>query len=297
MAGLRTALCTAVYPGVEPWLPELCRSIMEQSDHDFELLVVLDGVSETTWLESGGRDLRARLIPAPPGATPAEVRNVLLYAACAHDLLVLVDSDDVLLPERTAAARRTLQSADVAGCAMELVDVAGRPLGHTFGSQYDVVDDALILETNLFGMGNSAWHSRAMLPCLPIPPACKAADWFLATRARLQGRTFRFDPVPRMRYRQHPNNLAGVVPPFSPERLLRGADLAREHFDLVLGLREAEPGTRYRERLLAASRGAARFCQRARTDSEWLAGVASDRNRRGPLEAWWAFLSAQEEDE
>jgi hypothetical protein len=325
MAGRRTAVCTAVYPGIEPWLPELCASIAGQTDRDFDVVVILDGLPERTWLERGGRMLAARILQAPAGKTAAEVRNILLANACtSHEALVLVDGDDVMLPERVAAARIDLQRFDVTGCAMELMDQDGRPLGHVFGGlrrgdlpRADAQacgpadaqacgpadaracgpkDDRYIFESNRFGMGNTAWRSAALSACLPVPADCVAADWYVATRARLQGRRFRFDPVPRMRYRQHPNNVAGVLPPFSPDRLLRGARLAAGHFRHVLDLAEAAPGTRYRERLEGASRRVGRFLERAVSDPRWLALFAEELGRSGPLDAWWAFIGAIEED-
>ncbi len=293
----RLALCTAVYPGVEPWLPDLCASIAGQTDPAFDLFVILDGVPEATWLSRGGAGLSASLLHAPAGATTADVRNLLLTgAAAAHDGLVLVDSDDILLPERVAAARAGLRGADVVGCAMELVDQAGQPLGLVFGHGSPATDRHII-ESNRFGMGNGAWRSQALLSCLPIPSRCRAADWFVATRALLQGHSLRFDPVPLMRYRQHSNNLAGVLPPFSPERLLRGALLAREHYDLVLALDEARPGRPLHERLQAASRQVDRFLRKARSEPEWLTRYGHELDRRGPLDSWWAFLDAPTEDE
>ena len=72
----------------------------------------------------------ATFVVAEPGSTPAEVRQqALTRIADRYDAVVLVDSDDLLHPDRVAAARAWLDDADVAACGLRLVDEAGQPLG------------------------------------------------------------------------------------------------------------------------------------------------------------------------
>ena len=77
-----------------------------------------------------GAALWSTWVLAQPGDTPAQVRQRLLERIVkACDGVVLVDSDDILHPNRVASARLALQHSDMVGCALRLVDTQGQALG------------------------------------------------------------------------------------------------------------------------------------------------------------------------
>ena len=124
------ALYTAVYPGAAPFLAAWYASVQAQADRDFDLWISLDGLTEAAVVAQLGDRPAATFVVAEPGYTPAQVRQQALTRIADHyDAVVLVDSDDLLHPDRVAAARAWLEGADVAACGLRLVDEAGQPLG------------------------------------------------------------------------------------------------------------------------------------------------------------------------
>lgn len=234
------AVYTTIYRGVEPYLADWYRSLVDQTDQDFQLWIGLDALECEAVQKLLGPGLKATWIVARHGATPAQIRQEALaqiVKACSG--VVLVDSDDVLFPSRVASARADLKSCDLAGCALCLVDQRGNDLGLTFGLPPQLGLDGVLPRNNIFGFSNSAFRSDVLRKCLPIPAGAVLVDWFLATRAWLLGATLAFDTVPRMGYRQHPANTARVRFPFSRDQVISDTALVRHHFTLLL----AEPVT------------------------------------------------------
>ena len=129
------ALYTAVYPGAARFLASWYASVQAQADRDFDLWISLDGLTEAAVVARLGDRPAATFVVAEAGFTPAQVRQqALARIADRYDAVVLVDSDDLLHPDRVAAARAWLEGADVAACGLRLVDEAGQPLGVTLAT-------------------------------------------------------------------------------------------------------------------------------------------------------------------
>lgn len=218
------------------------RSLRQQTDQDFQLWIGLDVLGSESIQNMLGPELKANWVVAPPGSTPAQVRQqalVQILATCA--VVVLVDSDDLLHPSRVAAARADLRTSELAGCALRLIDQQGKDLGLTFGLPSGLRPEDVLPRNNVFGFSNSAFRSDLLRRCLPIPADAVLVDWFLATRAWLLGARLAFDQVPRMDYRQHPTNIARVRFPFSRDQVISETALVRRHFQLLL----AEPSRNF----------------------------------------------------
>ena len=98
-------LCSTIHPQVLPYLAPFLASVARQSDADVDVWFALDGVAAGQVRELLPSGLRLRFIEAPPGVTPAEVRNVLFRAVCeSYELAILVDADDDLVLELASAA-------------------------------------------------------------------------------------------------------------------------------------------------------------------------------------------------
>ena len=129
----RIAVYTTIYPGVEVYLPDWYRSVQAQTDQDFQLWIGLDGIEASSVETAIGAHLEAVWVPSEPGNTPARIRQRSLAQIVEDfDAVVLVDSDDILHPTRVAAARATLQTSELAACALRLVDQHRQDLGTTF---------------------------------------------------------------------------------------------------------------------------------------------------------------------
>lgn len=229
------ALYTTIYPGVEAFLGDWYRSVQEQTDQDFQLWIGLDTMGIGAAIDAMGGDPGAIWVTTAAGDTPAQVRQRAFARIVENcDGVVLVDSDDVLHASRVASARAALQTSDLAGCALRLVDEHGREIGMTMGLPPQTGVMEVFPRNNVFGLSNSAFRSDLLRRCLPIPASAALVDWFLATQAWLYGARLVFDPGIRMDYRQHGANMARVRPPFDGPRIVQDTERVRHHFQIVL---------------------------------------------------------------
>jgi len=236
---------TTIYPGVERFLPEWSASVRAQTDRDFDLWVGLDGVTaeEASRHLENGREVHWS--PSRPGDTPATVRErAIAEIVRGYDAVIFVDSDDVLLPERVAAARRALERSDVAGCSLRVVDEGGRDTGVVFGVAPDTDWDAFLPRYNVFGMSNTAYRTEFLERALPVPPAGRLVDWLLVTRAWWSGARLSFHDVPAMQYRQYSDNVARVLPPFAPSDIRSAAERVASHYAGLLDVETGVPADR-----------------------------------------------------
>lgn len=225
-------LYATCYPGVEQYLPQWKNSVLAQTDKEFDLAIGLDVITSHQAQQMLGADIRARFLMAPTGSTPAGVRNHA-FTQLAEDYkgVIMTDMDDLLLPERVCTAKAMLSTNDLGCCAMQVMDADCLIQDVVFDPGAGTQN---ILVGNVFGLGNTAYRSRLLKECLPVPASCVLMDWLMATRALASGATIAIDRTPRMVYRQYPNNTARILPPFSIDQILNACKLVVGHYDLAL---------------------------------------------------------------
>jgi hypothetical protein len=286
------ALYTAVYPAAAPFLDAWHASVQAQTDRDYDLWISLDGLTEPAVAAQLGNRSATTFVVAEPGATTAQVRQqALTRIADDYEAVVLVDSDDLLHPDRVATARAGLEAADVTACGLRLVDEAGQPLGLSLATPDDEATDSVLPRTNAFGLSNTAYRSDVLRACLPIPAAAALVDWYLVTMAWLQGARLDYDPTPRMDYRQHGANMARIRPPFTPERVRTDTALVREHFRLVLDRLPAAALPARATQVHDAAADVAAFDQHVVKDAAALSRYVRALNAAPPPLLWWASVA------
>jgi len=292
------AVFTTVYPSALRYLPDLLAALARQTDTDFHLLIAVDQVppeSLAPHLAEYGFDSPSRTstIHAAENATPAEVRQ----AALERELprfggVVLLDADDLPLPNRIAAARAGLQKADVVASAMELIDEAGRPIGGYFGTEPVSDWGELLARSNIFGFGNSAYRSAVLAACLPVPRTVRLMDWLVASRAFNLGASFALDTTPRTSYRLHGASMAGVRRPFTAAQLSQAAALVSRHYGYLLAPDDARHGLRgeFRASVERAAQDLNQFVLHVVNEADELGRYVTALNEDPRIYRWWEWL-------
>lgn len=115
-----------------PYLAAAVDSVCAQSHHDWELLIVDNGVPDRAALDAvTARAPRSRVLHVPPPVTVSLARNTGA-AAASGDLLVFLDDDDVWHPERLERQVRALADhpdAPASYCGGWHLDAAGVTIG------------------------------------------------------------------------------------------------------------------------------------------------------------------------
>ena len=291
MSRQRLALYTTVYPQMRPYFADWYASLKAQTDRDVDVWIGLDRMSAQDVLDLAGESFAFTPVPDEPGLSVAGLRQkAFAHMAERYVGVIFTDADDWMMPERVAQARADLAEVDVSACAMRVVSTSGHDLGQIFTAAPGSTLEDNLLERNVFGLSNTAYRSELLRRLLPIPPGIVLVDWLLASRAWALGARMRFNPAVLMAYRQYEHNTARVLPPFTPEQVLRGTQLALDHYALMLDTGWPLP-TAKRSRLEAARRRASRFQQAVQADAARLDAYTCELNALPADHAWWSFVA------
>jgi len=124
---MRFAVVIPVYNSA-PYLKDCVQSVLAQAEGDFEILLIDDGSTDSSWAicqELSARDTRIR-IRQQEHQGPSAARNLGLTLSTA-DYVTFMDSDDRLTPGTFAAARNSIDKydPDVVIFSMQHVDLTG----------------------------------------------------------------------------------------------------------------------------------------------------------------------------
>jgi hypothetical protein len=287
----RLAVYTTVYPAVAPYVAEWYASVRAQTDQDFDLWIGVDALTRDEVVAALGTDPGATLVMAPAGASPAQVRaRAIDLMVESYDAIVFTDSDDLLHPDRVAAARAALESCDVAACALRMVDAQARDLGVDFGPAEGEDPVEMLPRNNVFGLSNTAYRTEMLRRCLPIPAENQLVDWLLATRAYALGAKMTFDARPLMSYRQHSENIARVLPPFSGKEVDAASRHVLRHYESLLHGPALLPDPQ-RSALDAESRRVRAFHLSLAASAERRQRYIDALNALPPRYVWWSCVA------
>lgn len=285
------ALYTTLYPAARPYFSAWYASLRAQTDRDVDVWIGLDGIEEDEVCALAGERFDFTPVKAGAGWSVADLRNAAFsWMAERYDGIVFTDPDDWMLPERVAQARIDLEDCDACACAMRIADVAGVEMGVTFTLPPDSDPGSLMPTQNVFGLSNTAYRGALLQSLLPVPAETVLVDWLLASRAWADSARLRFNPAQLMVYRQHPNNTARVLPPFTPAQVLKAADLMAQHYRLMLESRR-ELSSAHRAQLEAARARLLAFQARMGVDMQLLQSYVNALNRLPVRHLWWSWVA------
>lgn len=288
---MKTAVCSTIYPAMMPYLSPFLQSVVSQADADFDFWLGLDGI-DAAELESFREKYPVSCISSA-NETIAGFRSRFLAQICdSYDAVILVDSDDILLPDRVRAAKQALQTYDTYACALRLIDQAGIDLDHCFNYHGPGNWDVELSRMNMFGFSNSAFRSDVLSRCLRIPDNVVLVDWLVISLAVASGAELCFDDTARMLYRQHSSNTAVTLPPFCPEQIVRATTLVEDHYKTLAALlSQREPdNSSFSDQIVLRQRDIGRF----RVFIEDANGLADYVGRINSLQnsfCWWEMIA------
>lgn len=180
-AAPRVSIVMPVY-NVERYVAEAIDSVLAQTFHDWELLVIDDGGSDRSIdIAAEYCDPRIRII-AQRNRGLAGARNTGI-AHARGDYIALLDSDDRWLPEKLALHVIHLDAApdvDVSYSASRFIDGAGNALRQTQTPRLHDITPQLILCRNPVGNGSAAVIRRSALDLIAFvhPDEPDRTCWF-----------------------------------------------------------------------------------------------------------------------
>jgi hypothetical protein len=232
MKNFPTLVAGVVYPGGENYLDDYITSLSEQTDREFDLMLINDGADPdlrklfplgTLW-----QDLTEKL-------SPAEIRRLLISKAAQneYEVLIFTDTDDFFSTNRVSESKHNLKNYDFVFNEIALVNQQGKVLQEHFLSSINVSNEVTgyhtLQDKNYIGLGNSAINlSKAVN--ISIPKNVLAVDWWIYSVLLIGGARGKFMPEVVTFYRQHPDNFVGMQRRLTLESLKLGLHVKLIHF-------------------------------------------------------------------
>lgn len=218
--GPRISVVMANFRGAR-WLEKAMRSVLAQSHHDLELILA-DDASDDDSVAIGraiaATDTRVHVLALSQNGGPAVARNHALDVATG-DWIAIVDSDDIIHPDRL---RRLLATAEATGADIVADDLVhfGASGGDTLLARMELaapmhVNAALFMRSNgadpaLPGLGYlKPMIARRTLGARRYDPSLLIGEDFdLVMRMLIDGASLVVVPDPLYAYRRHASSIS-----------------------------------------------------------------------------------------
>lgn len=228
---LGSVVLSAIYPGAKPYILEFLASLARQTDSEFTLFLVNDGLTgvESSLKEAG---LDAQVLPAT--GSPAEIRKIGIEWAISKgaETIIFADADDYFADNRIEVSKKALADVDLSCNEILLV---GKEILHPV-SMFEKFEDKMkiskvhIKAGNCLGLSNTAVRAKSIPRSFEsIPNSIIAFDWALFALCIHEGARARFTKETQTYYRQHGNNLASPNC-FSDSQIMRGVEVKKDHY-------------------------------------------------------------------
>ncbi|MBO1224044.1 MAG: glycosyltransferase family 2 protein [Candidatus Scalindua sediminis] len=230
-----TAVFSVVYTGVELFLPELLRSLSDQTDNDFTLFLINDGMADLEkHLEKVDLDVEVleKSVPA------AELRKIGIEWIISKGAkkIIFVDADDHVANNRVEVTKEMLDEYDIIVNELMLIGESySKPVtmfGKFFEERKEISTDDM-MTGNCMGLTNTAIRAESISRDIEsVPNNIIAFDWALFAMCIHAGARAVFTKETQTYYRQHNNNTA-FIQCFSEQQIMRGVKVKRDHYKLM----------------------------------------------------------------
>jgi len=205
---MRFAVLTVIFPEIKVFFSEFIQSLRNQSDQDFQLIIVNDKCCLSDFDLSG-----FQYSILPNSGSIAKNREILIHEAIEqkYEWIIFADADDWFESNRIEVIRGLIPYYDI--IANEIVPFSGIHYSHTKFEKtlgkFCSIDLNFIRDKNLFGLSNTAFRTH-FLENIDIPLEIIAVDWYLVTKAMQTGARSCFTAETKTYYRQWDKNIIGI---------------------------------------------------------------------------------------
>lgn len=198
------------------YLPEALESVFQQTYYNLEIIVVNDGsTDETAQIGTIYRQKDSRLSwieQSNEGPSGARNRGI---GAAQGDYICLLDSDDLMDPERIALQYQAFQrdsSVDIVYTALRLIDADKHPLGEMHSRDFPPIDFlALMFFRNLIPGPSTIMAKSHCLKHHAYHPSFKHAEDYELMMRLAHLFHFKYLDLPLTSYRRHGGNLSNAL--------------------------------------------------------------------------------------
>lgn len=230
-----TAIFTVCYPSVEPYFSYFLHSLSKQTDKNFVLFLLNDGLLDV------GRFLKGINFPVnvlEQKGHPAALRKTgiqWVVSECAESI-IFADTDDYFADNRIEISKKMMVDHDVVCNEILMTGQRfSRPVP-MFGGKFKdkiKIDIKDIVNGNCMGLSNTSMRVNKISELMSdIPDDIIAFDWTFFTLCLLAGAQAIFTNNTHTYYRQYGDNIASPCS-FSEDQILRGVQVKRDHYQVL----------------------------------------------------------------
>ena len=204
-----TVFVTFVYPNCEKHLPRMLRSLNEQSDIEFDIIIFNDGMKNIRGICEGHLEHPVHIYPVF-GSIP-KIREIALARLKASDYAYVIfgDADDSFAPNRIEVAKTLLFEHDLVVNDVNLCyESSKRSVSDYFQKRIQVnsrFNYEAIKHCNFIGFSNSSVRV-SKIPQIEFNDGITAVDWALFTTILLKGASAYFTGNTHTSYYIHENS-------------------------------------------------------------------------------------------
>jgi glycosyltransferase involved in cell wall biosynthesis len=231
-----TAIFSVSYPGVEPYISDFLHSLLKQTDKNFTLFLLNDGLHDIGgFLE--GIEFSVKVFEKT--GHPAALRKAGIQWAISEgaESIIFADADDYFADNRIEISKKMMVDHDIVCNELLLTGQKySQPVPMLGGLLKDETEITIedIVKGNCLGLSNTSIKvDKISKLMLEIPDDSIVFDWTFFTLCLHAGAKAIFTNNTQTYYRQHGDNIASPCS-FSEEQILRGVRVKRDHYNFLL---------------------------------------------------------------
>lgn len=231
-----TVFLTTIFPASEEYLDEFFISLQNQSNKNFDVLVVNDGIRNFSTYITKYSNLN--IIEFISELSPAKNREVGINKVLelGYDYLIFGDSDDYFSENRIAKTLIALKESEI--IINNLTILGKKERIDSFFSIYPKTTQNIsnnFYDSNIFGLSNIAISSSVLKEPASFNEGLIAVDWFFISSLLIQERySIKFIEDTQTYYRQYDNNTIGMSLLLNEEKLNLGIRVKITHYTALI---------------------------------------------------------------
>lgn len=203
-----TAFFTTIFPSCEVYLDDFFISLENQTDTDFDLIIINDGFDD---LDSYAKKYtRLNIIEVKSNETPIQnrINGIQFIIAQGYENLFFGDSDDYFAKNRLSVSKGLLEKYEIIVNDLTLFNTTKKTENIFKNIKFSKND---LISENIFGLSNTAIKTR-ILKNINLKPTGEviAYDWYLFSLLIFQGFSFKLSYETCSFYRQYDSNTLGI---------------------------------------------------------------------------------------
>lgn len=232
---MNTTVFSVVHPNSFPYLQEFLHSLATQTDKDFTVFLLNDGVPSIEQAISHF-DLNIQLRNISGTSSSIRKAGIEWILQQGVDAVIFADSDDYFMDNRIEVSKKFLSDYDIVFNELLIVGEGLQQPLSILGGRYqdrEVITKDSINSLNCMGLSNVAMQTTCISRMLAqIPNDIIAFDWAFFFLCLHEGVRPIFTRQTATYYRQHRDNVASLRV-LTDDQILRGVRVKRDHYQFV----------------------------------------------------------------